>query len=296
MNISLEYYKVFYHVAKYGNITLAAKELFISQPAVSQIIKQLETTLGSKVFYRTSKGVMLTPEGKVLYSYISQAYDFIKLGEKKFIELLDLEGGEIRIGASDMTLHFYLLPYLEKFHKLYPKIKVKVTNGPTPVTIDFLHSGKIDFGIVSSPINDSNNLTIKPVCKIEDIFIASDKYKIYKNEILEFSQLETLPIICLEENTSSRRYVDEFLKLMDVTLSPEFELSTSDLIVQFAARDLGIGCVVRNFAEKNLADGSLFELKFKTSIPPRNICVINSDRTPISPAANKLLDMLTQKR
>lgn len=63
----------------------------------------------------------------------------------------DLETGEIRIGASDMTLQFYLLPYLEQFHEQYPNIKVTVSNGPTPETLEALYQGHIDFGIVSTP-------------------------------------------------------------------------------------------------------------------------------------------------
>ena len=117
MNIDLEYYKIFYYVGSLGKISLAAQKLCISQPAVSQAVKHLETQLGTKLFIRTPKGVRLTTEGEVLFSYIKQGYEYILLGEKKFKEMLDLELGEIRIGASDMTLKYYLLPFLEKFHK-----------------------------------------------------------------------------------------------------------------------------------------------------------------------------------
>ena len=115
MNINLEYYRIFYHVAKAGSFTLAGEELCISQPAVSQAVKLLESSLGNKLFIRVPKGVRLTPEGAVLYSYVQKGYEYILLGEEQFRKMLDLENGEIRIGASDMTLQFYLLPYLEKF-------------------------------------------------------------------------------------------------------------------------------------------------------------------------------------
>jgi DNA-binding transcriptional LysR family regulator len=109
MTVNLEYYRIFYYTAKHKSITLAANELFISQPAVSQAIKQLENSIGGKLFFRTPKGVKLTSEGEILYRYISKGYEQIILGENKFKELLALETGEIRIGASDMTLQFYLL-------------------------------------------------------------------------------------------------------------------------------------------------------------------------------------------
>lgn len=295
MSINLEYYKIFYYVAKHKSITLAADELFISQPAVSQSIKQLENSIGGNLFLRTSKGVSLTPEGEVLYTYVSKGYDYILLGESKFRELLTLETGEIRIGASDMTLKFYLLSYLEKFHKLYPKVKVKVTNVPTPETLEYLHAGKIDFGVVSEPVNEYKGINAIPVSTIKDVFIANDKFSGLKNKIIYLHELEEYPIICLESNTSARKYIDDFLKENGTTLNPEFELATSDLIVQFTKRNLGIGCVVRNFAEEFIENGELFELNLKTSIPQRNICVVTQDKMPISPAGKKLLSLLKYK-
>ena len=151
LNHSLEVYRVFYTVAKCRSITLAANELAISQPAVSQSVKQLEESLETKLFTRTSKGVRLTAEGELLYSYVSKGYEQIVLGEQKLMEMKNLELGEIRIGASDMTLQFFLLPYLEQFHERFPNIKVKVTNAPTPETLSNLEEGRIDFGVVSTP-------------------------------------------------------------------------------------------------------------------------------------------------
>ena len=292
MNVNLEYYKIFYYVSKFGGITVAAEELYISQPAVSQAIKQLEKTLGSKLFIRSSKGVRLTPEGEILYSYVKRGYESIKLGEDTFQKMIDLENGLIRIGASDMTLQFYLLPFLEKFHELYPNIKITVTNAPTPETIDYLYAGKIDFGIVSSPIDTKPEVTVTKVKEIQDIFITGSRFQSLKNRIVDYRELEQLPIICLEHNTSTRRYIDEYLLENQVILKPEFELATSDMIVQFILRNLGVGCVVSNFASKYLESGELSQIKFKKEIPVRHICTITSNKNPISKAAKILLDMM----
>ncbi|MGB8451321.1 MAG: LysR family transcriptional regulator [Anaerocolumna sp.] len=292
MNINLEYYKIFYYVAKFRSFTGAAEELCISQPAVSQGIKLLETNLGSNLFIRTQKGVKLTPEGEVLYSYIERGYETILLGETKFKKMIDLENGEIRIGASDMTLQFYLLSFLEAFHMKYPGIKVTVTNAPTPETLEYLYDGKIDFGVVSAPFQAKAEISTREVKEIQDIFVAGSRFDSLKNKTLEYSDLEKLPIICLEYNTSTRRYVDGILKNNGVTLNAEFELATSDMIVQFTLRNLGVGSVVRNFAEKFIASGELFEFKFRKQIPTRNFCIITSDKNPISTAARELLDMM----
>jgi len=290
--VNLEYYRVFYYVAKLGSLTLAAEKLYISQPAVSQAIKHMEETLGGSLFYRTSKGVKLTPEGELLYSYVSKGYECLMRGESKYKEVFMLEAGEIRIGASDMTLQFYLLPYLEKFHKLYPKIKIKVTNAPTPSTVDYLKAGKIDFGVVSAPVAERRGLHIKPVSKIRDVFVASSKFSELKDRTVELSELTKYPIVCLEENTSTRKYVDDFLRQSNVQLKPEFELATSDLIVQFAEKGLGIGAVVRDFAKKRLEDNTLFEIQLNKPIPERDICIITLDKMPISQAGAKLLELL----
>lgn len=292
MNVDLEYYRIFYYVAKAGSFTQAGEELCISQPAVSQAVKLLENTLGSRLFIRVPKGVILTPEGEVLFSYVQKGYEYILRGEAQFQKMIDLENGEIRIGASDMTLQFFLLPYLEKFHEKFPGIKVIVTNAPTPETLEFLYDGRIDFGVVSEPFEAKPDIHIVKVREIQDVFIAGGRFTHLKEQILSYKSLEELPIICLEHNTSSRRFIDEFLKDNDVVLNPEFELAMSDIIVKFAARNLGIGCVVRDFAAEAIAAGELFELRFEKELPLRNFCVITGNNNPISTAAKELLHML----
>lgn len=292
MNINLEYYKIFYYVAKLGSFTKAGDELCITQPAVSQSIKLLEESLGSRLFTRVSKGVKLTPEGEALFSYVSRGYEYIKFGEKQFQKMLDLENGEIRIGASDMTLQFYLLPYLERFHESYPGIKVSVTNAPTPNTFALLYEGKIDFGVVSEPFQVKPGIQSKRVKKIRDIFVAGSKFSNMQGRTMEYKELEGFPIICLEQKTSTRRYVDEFLREHQLVLNPEFELATSDMIVRFAIRNLGIGCVVQDFAEEAIQNGQLFKLQFDKEIPQRHICIITGNQNPISNAAKRLLGML----
>lgn len=295
MNVDLEYYKIFYHVVKAGSFTKAGDELCISQPAVSQAIRLLEENLGSRLFMRIPKGVKLTPEGEVLFSYIQRGYEYILLGEAKFRKMLDLENGEIRIGASDMTLQFYLLPYLEQFHQKYPRIKVTVTNAPTPDTLEFLYGGKIDFGIISEPFEARPEIRSVPVREIRDIFVAGSRFIGLKDRVLEYKELEELPIICLEHNTSTRRYMDDFLKSKEVILKPEFELAMSDIIVKFAERNLGIGCVVEDFAKEYIDAGKLFRLKFGTELPKRHFCIITGSQNPISSAARELLMMLGVK-
>lgn len=292
MTNNLEYYKTFYYVGKLSSITLAAKELSISQPAVTQSIHQLEKALGCTLFQRTSRGMKLTSEGKLLYRYVEKGYEQIELGEQRLGQMLHLDVGEVRIGASDMTLRFFLLPYLEKFHELYPGIKVTVTNGPTPETLSYLEDDKIDFGVISTPFNEKEGYSFFPVSEIEDTFVAGRKFIQYKNKTLDFSDLSNVPLIMLEGKTSTRDYITSLLNENGAELRPEFELATSDMIVQFALRNLGVGCVVKDFAKEYLESGVLFELRFNKMIPKRKICVITDDSRPLSVAARKLVELI----
>ncbi len=289
---NLEYYKVFYYVARYGSLTQAATHLSVSQPAVSQSLKQLEEALSVKLFVRASKGIDLTPEGKVLFSYVKRGYEQIEEGERQLAGMLDLEYGELRIGASDMTLRFYLLPFLEKYHEKYPNIKVNVTNAPTPETLRLLKERKIDFGVITTPFAILDEISVMPVKEIADCFVAGKKFAQYQDKMLTFKQIENMPIISLEKNTSTRKYMDEFLAERKVKMQPEFELATSDMIVQFALRNLGIGCVMKEFAKDYLEEGEVFELQFEEEIPKRQICVVKENKVPISKAAQRIISML----
>ena len=289
---NLEYFKVFLYVARAGSVTEAAKELAISQPAVSQSLKQLERQLGVELVSRATRGIQLTREGQELFTYVEKSYEQLCLGVGKIRQMINLEAGEVRIGASDMTLQYYLLPYLERFHEQYPAIKVNVTNAPTPETLQFLEEERIDFGVVSTPFESRPGMEAVAVREIEDVFVAGRKFLPYKNKMLDLQDLEHLPLIFLEKNTSTRSYMDQYLKERGVEPAPEFELATSDMIVQFALRNLGVGSVVRDFAQKYIDEGQLFELRFNHMIPKRQFCVVRSTKMPMSRAAGRLLGIM----
>lgn len=294
MDINLEYYKIFYYVAKLGKVTLAAEALSISQPAVSQAIKHLESATSMALFVRTGKGVRMTPAGEMLYSYVKVGYEYLMHGEQKLKEMADLDYGEIRIGASDMTLQFFLLPYLQQFHEQYSGVRLKVTNGPTPETLRYMQEGRIDFGVITGPIQKRPELEMIPVRYVKDIFVAGAKFREYEGRVLSFQELERLPIICLEKNTSTRQYMDTFLQANNAALNPEIELATSEIIVQFARKNLGVGSVIEDFAAPYLKSGELFKLQLKEESLKRQMYLIYDKRNPLSAAAKALIEMIQE--
>ena len=292
MGVNLELYKIFYETARLGSVTAAADALFLSQPAVSQQIKLLEQALQTRLFIRSSRGVRLTPEGRVLFAQVAPAYESIRLGERKLAQMRNLESGELCIGASDMTLKFCLLPYLERFHSVHQGIHIRVTNAPTPDTLDSLAAGRIDFGVVSGPLPDSPSFSARPVGEIQDVFVAGSRFNALRGQTLTPVELARLPLICLEGPSSTRTGLERFFRIHGAELTPEFDLATSDLIVEFALRNLGIGCVVSDFAREALADGRLFALALSAAPPPRSLYLVQDERFPLSLAAQQLIESI----
>lgn len=294
MFINMELYRIFYYTARAGSISRAAEELFISQPAVSQSVKHLEDKLGGQLFFRTSKGVKLTGEGEVLFKYIEQAYNFITAAENKFTEMQNLLNGEIKIGASDTLCKHYLLPYLGSFHKDYPGVKIHVTNRTTPETINLLKKGKVDFGIISLPIEEDNHLIVTEGSSIQDCFVAGENYRELAESDIFLEKLLEYPLLLLEKESNTRRFIDNYAKAYGYEIIPEIELGSIDLLIQFAKYGLGISCVVRDFVINELDGRELFEIRLKEKIPPRKIGIATLKDVPLSAAAKKIINSLYQ--
>lgn len=290
MNINLEHYKTFYTVVKTGSISAAANALFVSQPAVTKIIKQLEKSLDANLFVRSSKGVRLTPEGERLYGFVSRGYEYFLSAEQAFTNIKKLDEGEVRIGASDMALKYYLLPHLEYFHRSYPGVKISVVNGPTPETIKSLRAGAVDLGVVTAPVYSDRHMDALRIGSVRDCFVT-DSPELAASAVTP-ADLSEMPLVMLEKNTSARRYADAWFDKHDITLEPEFELGTSELIVQFALRGMGVGCVVEDYIRDHLKKSELFEIKLTEPIPERGMFLITSVKTPIPPAGRKLIELL----
>lgn len=287
----LDLYKVFWQVAKSNSFSKASKKLYMTQPAVSQSIMQLESELEIRLFHRNSKGVSLTREGKELFEYVNSAINLIDLGEEKLLRFKNLEVGELKIGVGDTISRYFLLPYLEKFHNLYNNIKFKIINGTTLELCSKLKAGEIDIAICNFPIYE-DSFVIKPIMKINDIFVCGS---LYKNKIKgkqSFEEIAKHPLILLEKESNSRRYVEKFLNSKGVDIYPEFELGSHDLLLEFAKINLGIACVTEEFTKEYINRGILHKVKTIEDIPHRDIGVCYLKSVPLSQAINKFLEII----
>lgn len=289
--MNLELFKAFYFVAKNESISKASEQMFVTQPAVSRSIKQLEGELGCDLFARTPRGVKLTQEGEILFQYIGQAFNFISVAEKKINDVKNLMLGEIRIGVSDTICKHYLITYLKNFNIMHPEIKIHVVCPTTPVIISKLKAGQIDFGIINMPYED-DLLDFKSITQIQDCFVAGEKYRELSEAAQPLYKIVKNPILLLEKASNSRLYIDRYFTSNAVTVSPDFELDNIDLLVSFAMNDFGIACVIKNFIMDELKSGKLFEIKPTVPIPPRSIGAAWLKDVPLSTASKELIGIL----
>ncbi len=292
MSDSLARYKTFLAVADSKSISSAAKLLEVTQPAVSMEISALEAELGVRLFLRTNRGVSLTEEGEVLYEYVKKGMSFVEAGEDKLREMSGLQYGKLRIGASDMTLMFFLLEHIVSFREQHEGVNISVTNAPTPSTLEALRSGAIDFGVVSEPFTgcDCTDIDFVPVKEINDIFIAHPTCPLSRESRITKKQLAQYRINMLENKTSTRKYVSSWLGASFP--EPSIELATSELLVRFTEQGLGISCVVEDFAREAIRDGRVVKLDMADKIPPRKFHIAYLRKMPMSYAARVMLDII----
>lgn len=291
MVTKLGLYKIFYEVTLHKSFSKAAKALYMTQPAVSQAIMQLEEKLEIRLFTRTPRGVTLTNEGQLLYEYISSALSLIDVGEKKMLQSKNLIMGDLQIGVGDTISRYFLLPYLEEFHNLYPNIKLKIINRTTLELCNMLKSGEIDIAICNLPINDSA-LEVRKCMDVHDIFVCGEKYKNKLDVTLSLKEITNFPLIFLEPKSNSRQYVERYMSSKGIKLNPEIELGSHELLLEFAKINLGIACVVQEFSQDYIEEGLLYKLSINEKIPKRSIgyCFLKS--VSLSPASTRFLEIL----
>lgn len=272
MNQNLSSYRIFYTVANTGNISKAAKELYISQPAISKSIQKLEESVGCKLFSRSSRGVVLTDEGKLLYEHVSEAFATLTMGEEKLKRSIELGVGHLKIGVSSTLCKYLLLPYLKEFIRQNPHISISISCQSTNDTLKLLEDNKIDIGLIGKPEN-LKNIHFDFLEEIEDIFVAAKDYLrnlkargIQKDHILQSSTL-----MLLDKNNMTRQYIDDYLQENQIIIKDSIDISDMDLLIDFARIGVGVACVIKNFVREDLENGTLVEIPLGFPIHKREV-------------------------
>jgi len=292
MEVNYELYKFFNEVAKAGNVTRASERLFVSQSAVSQAIRQLEERLECKLFSRSTRGVELTAEGTMLYSYISKATTLIENAQDKLLKMKELSEGEIVIGASDTACSLYLLPILEKFSTKYPEINISVINRTTRELLTLLKSGTVDISFVNLPVEDDSMLEITPIMQTHDCFVAGEKYASLAKRKISLESLNDIPVLMLDESSITRQQMDLFLLARGIKIKPSIELESLSLLAEFAKIGLGVAATIKEDVQKMLDTGELHELSFNVPLPTRSIGLAQAKDASFSFATTAFRDFV----
>ena len=273
---SLNLYHIFYTVAQCGNISAAARKLYISQPAVSKSVSRLEESFSSPLLVRSSRGVTLTENGRLLYKQLETAFQAIRQGEE-MISRNDLLGaGSLSMGVSATLCKYVLLPYLQDYIAENPYVKISLSCQSTHETITALENGALELGLVGeSERLEGSRLNFLPIREIHDIFVCSPDYlsKLHTRPKEDFQQeiLTQGTFLLLNKDNVPRQYIDRHMLLQGISVEHKIEVSTMDLLIDFARIGLGIACVIGEFVRDELQKGSLMECSIREPIPPRRI-------------------------
>lgn len=285
MYIGYDYYRIFYYVAKYGNVTQAARVLLNNQPNLTRAVKTLESELGCPLFIRSNRGMKLTPEGERLFRHIRIAIENIEAGEAEIIESRNLERGSVFVAASEVALHCVLLPVLKKYRSLYPGIKLKISNHSTPQAIDAIKNGFADIAVVTTPTLPSAMLDEITVRKFREVAVCSSAFSELRGRKVSFEELLSYPLISLGTQTKSYELYSDFFAGEGLRYQPETEAATADQIVPMVKADLGIGFVPEEFLE-GIEGVSVIETE--NPLPEREIRVVKRREQPLGIAAKEM--------
>ncbi len=294
--VNLDLYRVFYTVAKCGSLTRAAEELFISQPAVSRSIKQLETQLGVSLFTRTHRGMQLSAQGgKMIFEEVERALNLLEEAENRISEMKTSATGTIRIGASDTIFEYFLADKIVAFHERFPAVKIDLLADFTPDTIEKLKADKCDVAFVNLPISPDPELKLYGNCmRLNDIFITGNKFSELSKGTVSLAHLKKYPLILMDKNTVARRSLDNFFNSLGVALPPSIEVGSWDLMKRLVTHGMGIGVIPREYVTEQLKEETLFEVRTDIPLPARSVGMLLPRHTPISYALHCFIDGIRQ--
>lgn len=304
MEQNLSLYRVFHTVARTGNISRGARELFLSQPAVSKSISALEENLGVRLFIRGSRGVTLTEAGRSLYEYTTTAFSAIEQGEETLRQMQKEEVSQIRIGVSTTLCKYMLLPYLQEFTRAFPKIRLTIHCQSTFHTLRLIEKNELDVGLIGRP-ESLQGIDFYPLLTIQDLFVCTKAYwqaltagmdEEARAEAIRSGELfSRANIMMLDRENITRLFIDDYLKSRHLTLNEVLEISNMDLLIDFAKIGLGVACVIGKFVEQELADGQLISLPLTDPIPKRQTGFAHNHNALLSPAAKQFISFYEER-
>lgn len=271
MDINFEYYKIFYYVAKYRNITKAATALGSSQPNVTRIMKLLEAQLNCRLFVREARGIALTEEGQRLYSHVEIAYKHLLNAQEEICRQDAQQGGTVEIGATETAIHLFLLENLRGFKEEYPAIAIKIHNQTTPDIIRHLIGGKLDFAVITMPYEMPKGIVCEKMLDYEEILVGGLQFESLGKKTLELKDMKQYPWVGMGSASATYHLYKDFFIAHKIDLEPDMQVETSGLLLPLIESNLGIGFVPEKLALPLLEEKRLVQIHLKCDVPKRSI-------------------------
>lgn len=294
MNTDYNLYKIFLYLFEERSISKTANRLYVSQPAISYSLKELESQLGYTLFYRNSKGIEPTLEAKELYSYISTAFNILNDAEEHLKNLNNLNIGCIRVGTTAQIGVFYLSKYIAEFRKLYPGIKFEIICKSTADMVEMLETRKLDIIVDTLPINSKKNVTKVTLSKLHNCF-AYNKKTMNDVRVKSVEDLENYPLILPSETSSIRLKLDEYMESQNIKLNSVLESSATEIMLEMVRNGSGIGYFVENVIDSQSDKSDFQVLSFDNSLPAVDVCCVYIADF-LTMATGKFIDILVEKK
>ena len=269
--MTLDYYRIFYYVARYKSFSNAAEMLGSNQPNITRCMNILENELDCKLLIRSHKGIQLTTEGEHLFRHVAIAIE------------------QLTVGISETAMRLYLLDKIQEFHKDYPHVRLKISNHSTPQAIDALEKGLVDIAMVTSPLEIRKPLRKTALRSYHDILIGGSAYKAIASRKRSLKELEDYSFVSLISGTGTSDLYIRFFYENHMRFSPDMEVATTDQILPMVRSNLGIGFCPEGIARPAVERGEVYEILLEEEIPERQITLVEDSGKPQSIAVQKLL-------
>lgn len=290
-NINYNLYKSFLVVYETGNISKAADILYISQPAVSHNIKELEKQLSIQLFFKKANGVSPTSEADILYKYISSAFNSIWKGEHTISDMAGLKTGIVKIGISSYLSVLYLSKIIIEFRQSYPNIKIEIISKPTSELQNMLQSQNIDIFIDNQPIFfEKNKIEVKYLKSFSHCFFTTSKY--YTEKQVGIDTISNLPLVISSSNFEEIKLLKN--SIPELKLNPIIEAGSNEAMVRFVKDGNGVGYTQEDYIQDELASGALKKLNINFMLPKLDLyCGYFTDT--LAYASKKFIEWLISK-
>lgn len=284
--------QVFYTVAMERSFSRAAEKLFRTQPAVSMMVRRLESDLGERLIDRSGRELLLTDAGQVVLEHARRLENLQVELHNSLAELKDNTSGRLVIGANESTT-LYLLRHLQKYRRLYPKVRVQVRRSLSSKIPAQIVEGDLELGVISYDPED-NRLDSRVIYIDHLAFVVSPVHRLARREAVSISELGMENFIAHNVKSPYREIVLKEFQGQKVTLNMDLEMPTVESIRKLVQRNEGVAFLPRMCVEQELEQGTLFEVRVKELYVERKIRLAYPARRPLSHAARAFLEVVRE--